>query len=69
LVVHIGNLDFSTDVVGSFLESSFRLSIPALTLLAIDDISECGDSEASTSYQGIAFWKVRPLMVLDRIWS
>lgn len=57
VVIHIGNLDFSTDVVSSFLKSPFRLSIPALAFLAIDDLSDRGDSEASTSHHGIAFWK------------
>jgi autophagy-related protein 2 len=61
-VTYIGNLDFSTDIFGSVLKSSIRLSIPALAFLAIDDISECGGSEASVSHHGIAFWKVRSVM-------
>jgi hypothetical protein len=63
LVTYIGDLDFSTEVVGSSPKSSFWLSIPALAFLAIDDLSECGDYEASASHHGIAFWKVCPVKV------
>lgn len=61
IVAHVGDLNFSTNVVGGSPESSFRLSVPALALLAHDDLlTGDPDSEIAGPHLGVAYWKVRP---------
>lgn len=63
VVPYIGELDFSTVIEGNSPTSTINLSIPALALLLIDDISSSPeDSDASgrahASTHGVGFWKV-----------
>lgn len=59
LVIHVGDSDFSTDVVGDSPDSSFRLSVSALALLFIDDVSDQEvEGEPRNLGHGVAFWKV-----------
>ncbi|RDB21446.1 Autophagy-related protein 2 [Hypsizygus marmoreus] len=68
IVLHIGDLDFSTDIVGSSSESFFRLSIPALALLAVDDTSEREtDGDNVIPRHGINFWKGAGFSLLAEI--
>lgn len=60
IVCHVGELNFSTDVVGNSLESSFILSIPALALLAVDDASDhTNEYDTTTRVVGTTLWTVR----------
>lgn len=63
VLVYVGDLDFSTDVVGGSPDSSFCLLVSALSLLAIDDLSDYASEVGTTILPtGIAFWKVRPMV-------
>ena len=63
LVPYIGELDFSTVIEGNSPIFSMNLSVPALALLFVDDVSSFPEeSEAASRTQsaahGVAFWKV-----------
>lgn len=58
VVLHLGELEFSTSIVGHSPDLLFHLSVPALTLLALDNASETTDADVSTK-SGVTFWKVR----------
>lgn len=63
LVFHVGNLDFSTDIVGNSQESSFNLLVPAASILFVDDLSVDGiQDERPLGSGGIVHWKVRILL-------
>ncbi|KAK0459804.1 uncharacterized protein EV420DRAFT_1629183 [Desarmillaria tabescens] len=58
VVVHIGDLEFGTNLVGSSSDVSFRLSVPVLALLAIDDISDIAEPNyTSSSRNGVSHWR------------
>ncbi|KAF8077884.1 hypothetical protein FPV67DRAFT_1463315 [Lyophyllum atratum] len=57
IVIQIDDLDFATDVVGESPDSSFRLSVPALALLAVDDVSNEESRDTLSSHRGMALWK------------
>lgn len=60
IVVHIGDLEFSTEVVGNSPESTFRLLVPALAVLVVDDASGVVTATQKTTFShGVAFWQVR----------
>lgn len=61
LLLHIGELEFSTDIVGESPDFSFHLSIPSLSLLAIDAIPDPAIENSKTS-SGVSYWKVRPMV-------
>ncbi|KAL4067949.1 hypothetical protein V8B97DRAFT_1939546 [Scleroderma yunnanense] len=59
-VLHIGEADFSTELIGNSLEFGFKLSISALHFLIIDsihDTSEVLESSQRLAGVGIALWK------------
>lgn len=63
LVIHVGDSYFSTDVVGDSPDSSFQLSVSALALLFIDDVSNQEvEGEPRNLGYGVAFWKVRSVV-------
>ena len=49
LVLHVGELDFSSVLVGSVPETSFSLGLQAVSLLVLDDLSCSDESLASSS--------------------
>ncbi|SJL00469.1 uncharacterized protein ARMOST_03782 [Armillaria ostoyae] len=58
VVVHIGDLEFGTNLVGSSSDVSFRLSVPALALLAINDTSDIAEPDfTSNSRNGVSYWR------------
>lgn len=61
VVLHIGDLSFSTNIVGSSADVAFQLSTPALAVLALDDLSSVNEVNHSSS--GVNFWKVRSMVV------
>ena len=62
IVVHVGDLGFSTEVVGNSPESTFKLLVPALAVLVIDDSSGVVTTTQKTNFSnGVAFWQVRLL--------
>ncbi|KAH7871768.1 uncharacterized protein C8R40DRAFT_529797 [Lentinula edodes] len=65
LVLHIGDLDFSTDLIGESPELEFMLRIQTATLLAIDDLAEFHASP--TSSEGFLFWKKCGFVLLSEI--
>ncbi|KAG6917968.1 hypothetical protein DXG01_017152 [Tephrocybe rancida] len=67
IVVHVDDMDFTTDVVGKSPDSSFRLSIPALALLAVDDISNEVDVDTSTSRHGVTLWKATGFALIAEV--
>ena len=62
MVVHVEDLEFATDVVGESLGSSVRLSIPALALLAVDDVSNEIAVDGTSPRHGNTLWKVSHLL-------
>lgn len=67
LVPYIGELSFSTIIVGSSPEISFHLHLSALSLLLADDISaDVEESEQTRAVHpgpdppGVSFWQVCP---------
>ncbi|KAG6845341.1 hypothetical protein H0H87_010798 [Tephrocybe sp. NHM501043] len=67
IVIHINCLNFATDVVGDSSDSTFQLSIPALALLAIDDVSEETDAGISSQQHGISLWKASGFALVAEI--
>ncbi|KAJ3787784.1 hypothetical protein GGU10DRAFT_134981 [Lentinula aff. detonsa] len=63
LLLHIGDLDFSTDLIGESPELEFLLRIQSAALLAIDDMGEFHAS--TTSAEGFLFWKNRGFVLLS----
>ncbi|KAH9951459.1 hypothetical protein B0H21DRAFT_719094 [Amylocystis lapponica] len=61
LVSYIGELDFSTVIVGNSPQSSFHLNVTALSLLLIDDLKAIGVPTRKVSpgsnMLGAAFWR------------
>lgn len=62
MVVHIDDLELATDVVGDSPDSSVRLSIPAIALLVVDDISNELAVDGTSLRRGTALWKVSRLL-------
>ncbi|KAF8636724.1 hypothetical protein AX17_003527 [Amanita inopinata Kibby_2008] len=67
LVLHVGDLELGTDVVGNASESIFHLLIPTLSLLAIDDVSCCENTEVVSKYSGISYWKAMGYALITEI--
>ncbi|KAH9854243.1 hypothetical protein C2E23DRAFT_754086 [Lenzites betulinus] len=62
VVPYIGELDFSTVIEGNSPTSTMNLSIPALALLLVDDVSGSHDESdtpvrVDLGKQGVGFWK------------
>lgn len=58
VVVHIGDLEFGTNLVGSSSDVSFRLSVPAFALLAVNDTSDITEPNfTSSSRNGVSYWR------------
>ncbi|OSX65316.1 hypothetical protein POSPLADRAFT_1134429 [Postia placenta MAD-698-R-SB12] len=64
LVAHIGEMDFSTTLVGNSAETSFHLEVPALSIFLVDDLSAVSEhldstrkGQSHTTPIGIAYWK------------
>ncbi|TRM57600.1 hypothetical protein BD626DRAFT_514419 [Schizophyllum amplum] len=53
-VVHLGEVGFSTEIVDS-PETSFNMSVPALTLFYLDDLADV--SESTYQRGGAVYWK------------
>ncbi|KAL0581534.1 autophagy-related protein 2 [Marasmius crinis-equi] len=66
LVVHMGEVEFTTDLIGNAPTFSFKLAVPSLALLAIDDAGDCVDSEVQSS-EGVLFWMKRGHALLTEI--
>lgn len=66
-IFYLGDMKFSTDIVGDSQESSFRVSAPAMSLLFLDDLAaddaRTEPPKASTISEGISHWKARPRLV------
>jgi autophagy-related protein 2 len=61
-IFFVGEMDFSTDIVGDSQENSFHVSVPALSLLFLDDLDaddvRAQSPKVSIIPQGISHWKV-----------
>ncbi|KAG6837307.1 hypothetical protein H0H93_011909 [Arthromyces matolae] len=67
IIVHVNALNFATDVVGGSQQSVYQLSIPALSLLAIDDISNEMDVDVASSHRGALLWKAAGFALIANI--
>ncbi|KAE9409647.1 hypothetical protein BT96DRAFT_953466 [Gymnopus androsaceus JB14] len=65
LLFHIGDLEFSTNLIGDSPELEFMLKIHSAALLAIDDLAEFHPT--SSSVEGFLFWKKRGFALLAEI--
>ena len=67
-VLYIGELGFTTDIVGDSPEFSFHLSVPSISVLFIDSLPSPHDgagtkqAQAASVSGGISHWKVRPMV-------
>ncbi|KAG5728038.1 Autophagy-related protein 2 [Termitomyces sp. T112] len=67
VVVYVEDLEFATDVIGESPDSSVRLSIPALALLAVDDISHEIAIDGTTLQRGTTLWKAAGFALIAEI--
>ncbi|KAF9246321.1 hypothetical protein BU15DRAFT_70422 [Melanogaster broomeanus] len=59
-VLHLGETNFSTELVGNSPESTFRLDVPSLHFLLIDSIPDAMESAKTPqgpAGHGVSFWK------------
>ncbi|KAM6500465.1 hypothetical protein JOM56_003479 [Amanita muscaria] len=57
LVLHLGDLEFMTEIVGNATENTFRLLVPNLSLLGSDDMSACEETGTLRNNSGVFYWK------------
>ncbi|KAF8892528.1 hypothetical protein BD779DRAFT_1610102 [Infundibulicybe gibba] len=57
VVLYIGDMEFSTEIIGNAPESLFCVSMPAISLLAVDDARECANTGDTSVRPGVPFWK------------
>jgi len=65
LVFYIGELGFTTDIIGDSPEFTFNLAVASFSVLFIDNltIQGAGPKQASAApANGGTYWKVRPMM-------
>ncbi|KIY43370.1 hypothetical protein FISHEDRAFT_53048 [Fistulina hepatica ATCC 64428] len=67
MVVHVGELDFATDLVGASPEFSFSLSVPSSSLLVVDDIGICTPESAVSTTESLRFWKALGYALLAEV--
>ena len=62
VVISIGGLHLATDIVGDARDSSVRLDIASLAVLAIDSIHDAEQQRVKRSEgdPSVIHWKVRP---------
>jgi autophagy-related protein 2 len=58
VVLHMGDLKFSINLIGDSPDLAFALGVPAAAILAIDNISDMTAPEDRTSDRGPLYWKV-----------
>jgi autophagy-related protein 2 len=58
LLLHVGDLEFTTDIIGSAVENAFHILIPNLSLLTVDDVTCCEDVGVAQHIAGVSYWKV-----------
>ncbi|KAJ7581343.1 hypothetical protein C8J56DRAFT_959789 [Mycena floridula] len=56
IILHLGELEFSTNLVGDSPDAQFNLSVPSLALLALDDLVETTQPTMPTP-GGVTFWR------------
>ena len=61
LVVHLGDLEFGTTLIGGSPDVAFRVSIPSLSLLLIDNKAEIQLPGSGSSRTGSNYWKASPV--------
>ncbi|KAJ3725873.1 hypothetical protein C8R42DRAFT_575547 [Lentinula raphanica] len=65
LLLHIGNLDLATDLIGESPKLEFMLKVYSAALLGIDDMAEFHVS--TTSAESFSFWKKCGFVLLSEI--
>lgn len=69
VILFIGEVDFTTDIVGDSPDFSFHLSVPSLSVLFIDSFSDPYDGAGAEPAQvpstsgGTPHWKVCPMVL------
>ncbi|KAG7092576.1 hypothetical protein E1B28_008923 [Marasmius oreades] len=66
LIVHMGELEFATELIGNAATFNLKLLVPSLALLAIDDVAECIDSDLHPEI-GVTFWTKRGHALLAEV--
>ncbi|KDQ60992.1 hypothetical protein JAAARDRAFT_31991 [Jaapia argillacea MUCL 33604] len=70
LVLFLGEIDFTTDLVGASKDFSFHLSVPSLSILLVDDISSAishDNAKNETFSSGVIYWKRAGYALLTEI--
>lgn len=60
-MAHIGDMTFATSIEGNSPDAAFELSVPALALLAHDNMGEMAQP-GRVAQDGVSFWRVRPFV-------
>lgn len=66
-VLHLGEAEFSTELVGNSSESAFKLSVSSSHIFLADSIQDAfgtGTTQSSLS-RGVDFWKVSSRLFAD----
>ncbi|KAK2466861.1 hypothetical protein APHAL10511_001119 [Amanita phalloides] len=56
LLLHVGDMEFMTDIIGNAREDTFHLLVHNLSLLTVDDLSCCEDTSVHQS-SSVSYWK------------
>ncbi|KAF5373651.1 hypothetical protein D9758_000606 [Tetrapyrgos nigripes] len=67
MVLHMGDLKFSINLVGDSPDLAFTLSVPAAAILAIDNLSDMTATEGRISEGGHLYWKRSGFALLAEI--
>jgi autophagy-related protein 2 len=66
LVLAIGGMNFATDIVGNFPDTSFRVDVPAMSVMAIEDVGdERQPKRAGDAAKDSLHWKVCTVLPWD----
>ena len=68
VVLHLGEAEFSTELVGNSSESAFKLRVSSSHLFLVDSIQDAFESTGTTKSplgHGVDFWKVSCRLLAD----
>ncbi|PFH54295.1 hypothetical protein AMATHDRAFT_38236 [Amanita thiersii Skay4041] len=57
ILTHMGDLEFATEIIGGATESVFRLLIPNISFLAVDDALTCENIPIAPGAWGVTYWR------------
>lgn len=70
--MHLGDVEFSTDLIGNSSESAFKLRVSSSHVLLVDSIQDASESIGTTQIPhslGVDFWKVSFRLLIDGLFA